>query len=125
MFTLAHSLLLSQKADCPKRPVVCPYCELDLVQDQLAAHTDYCGTRTEPCLKCSQYIMHKDLARHEESNCTYPEPKPKPATNPTPAQGRGIDYRTPSYDYSRYVMHRLQDSELRLLKLRNALTTGY
>ena len=36
---------------------------------------DYCGSRTDVCDKCLQYIMHKDFAKHHESNCNYPEPK--------------------------------------------------
>ena len=62
--------------ECPKRVVPCPYCELELAFDEMASHTNYCGTRTEMCALCSQYIMHKDLQRHEESGCTYPTPKP-------------------------------------------------
>ena len=54
----------------------CLYCELEFPKKELESHTDYCGSRTEPCTKCGQYIRLKDQLRHEESNCTYPPVKP-------------------------------------------------
>ncbi|KAK3083856.1 hypothetical protein FSP39_004224 [Pinctada imbricata] len=67
---------------CPKRPVKCTFCEMDVAHSELEAHHDYCGTRTEACPKCGQFIMVKDLVKHEDSNCTYPTPK---LTNQNPA----------------------------------------
>ncbi|OWF56807.1 TRAF-type zinc finger domain-containing protein 1 [Mizuhopecten yessoensis] len=49
---------------------------MDVAQQDLEAHLGYCGTRTEPCAHCGQYIMIKDQVKHEDSNCTYPQPKP-------------------------------------------------
>ena len=43
-------------------------------------HIGYCGSRTEQCPTCQQYIMLKDMTRHEESMCTFPEPKPVPVS---------------------------------------------
>ena len=53
----------------------CPFCELDMPQCDLGNHKDFCGTRTELCVICNQYIMHKDQNRHESSNCSFPIPK--------------------------------------------------
>ncbi|XP_071092778.1 TRAF-type zinc finger domain-containing protein 1-like [Haliotis cracherodii] len=61
---------------CTKRPIRCVYCELELPRCDVNSHQDYCGTRTEPCPKCAQFIMKKDLLQHEASNCDYPAPKP-------------------------------------------------
>ena len=55
----------------------CIYCELEFPKDKLDSHLDYCGSRTEPCPKCGQFIMLKQQTKHDESNCTYPEVKPK------------------------------------------------
>ena len=66
----------------------CLYCELEYPKNELEAHTDYCGSRTEPCTKCGQYIRLKDLVRHDESNCTYPPVKP--ANNDRNATENGL-----------------------------------
>ncbi|XP_059140016.1 TRAF-type zinc finger domain-containing protein 1-like [Physella acuta] len=66
------------ESDCPKKPVLCQYCELTVSKDELATHMEYCGSRTECCHLCKQYVMLKDMLRHESSGCTYPDPKPPP-----------------------------------------------
>lgn len=62
--------------DCPKRRVSCEYCELVVPHCDLASHLEFCSTRTEACPRCGNFIMHKDLLRHNSSNCAYPEAKP-------------------------------------------------
>ncbi|KAK3585334.1 hypothetical protein CHS0354_004600 [Potamilus streckersoni] len=69
-----------EENECPKRPMKCLYCELELPKSELKNHQDYCGSRTEPCVRCGQYIMLKDQIKHEESKCTYP-PVPVKQTN--------------------------------------------
>ena len=58
-----------------KRPKTCCFCELDLSFDTLREHQDACGSRTESCPKCHQYVMLKDQCRHDDSNCAYPAPQ--------------------------------------------------
>lgn len=53
--------------------MVCSYCSLSVKADELEDHESYCGTRTEQCVKCHSYIMHKDLIIHDESDCNLPE----------------------------------------------------
>ncbi|KAL3858109.1 hypothetical protein ACJMK2_012720 [Sinanodonta woodiana] len=76
---------------CPKRPMKCHYCELELPKSDLDSHQDYCGSRTEPCVKCGLYIMLKDQIKHEESKCTYP-PAPVKQTNGLNS-GIGVGFR--------------------------------
>ncbi|BFZ18946.1 hypothetical protein BsWGS_21985 [Bradybaena similaris] len=64
--------------ECSRKLMRCEYCELSLHKNEMEAHVDYCGSRTECCPLCQQYIMQKDKLRHESSGCTYPEPKPQP-----------------------------------------------
>lgn len=52
---------------------MCSYCSLSVKADELEDHESYCGTRTEQCVKCHSYIMHKDLIIHDESDCNLPE----------------------------------------------------
>ncbi|CAL1527905.1 unnamed protein product [Lymnaea stagnalis] len=66
--------------DCIKKLVHCQYCDLSFPKDEIVPHLDYCGSRTECCPLCQQYVMLKDMMRHESSGCTYPEPKPIPRT---------------------------------------------
>lgn len=66
-----------EENDCTKKPMQCLFCELEFPKDTLESHLDYCGSRTEPCPKCNQFIMLKDLTQHTDSGCTYPEAKPK------------------------------------------------
>lgn len=74
---LLEVFLLFQENDCAKKPMQCLYCELEFPKDELEAHLDYCGSRTEPCSKCGQFIMLKEQIKHDESNCKFPEVKPK------------------------------------------------
>lgn len=76
MFNFA--LLPPQEDDCMKRMKQCCFCELEVAFDALQEHQDVCGSRTELCPNCSQYVMLKDQGRHDDSNCTYPAPR---ATN--------------------------------------------
>lgn len=56
--------------DCPKKPVICDYCEASLPKDQISLHKVECGNRTEPCDRCREYIKKKDLAKHvRDRNC--------------------------------------------------------
>ncbi|XP_077996462.1 TRAF-type zinc finger domain-containing protein 1-like [Glandiceps talaboti] len=77
-----------EASECSKREVICEYCELEMTFGELSEHQNFCGSRTEPCLKCNRYIMLKDLKKHEDSMCTYPEIKESPPKNIS----RGRDY---------------------------------
>ncbi|XP_038059896.1 TRAF-type zinc finger domain-containing protein 1-like [Patiria miniata] len=68
---------------CPQRQVTCEYCEMGMDFKNHAEHKDFCGSRTEPCPKCSRYIYFRDKVRHEATDCKYPEVKP---VKPNPFQ---------------------------------------
>jgi len=70
-----------QEDDCRKRMKQCCFCELEVAFDGLQGHQDVCGSRTERCTKCSQYVMLRDQGRHEDSNCTYPTPRSTNSNN--------------------------------------------
>lgn len=46
----------------------CKYCELELPKDTMKEHEDYCGTRTDKCNECGEFVMFKYKKLHEESN---------------------------------------------------------
>lgn len=93
-------LIPLQEQECLKRQVKCTYCEMDVAKGELDDHQEYCGTRTENCVLCGQFIMVKDMARHEESRCSYGgiQPKTNPRTNvlnPTTKVAPAVSSRKP------------------------------
>ncbi|XP_070572288.1 TRAF-type zinc finger domain-containing protein 1-like isoform X2 [Ptychodera flava] len=92
-----------EATDCTSRKVLCEFCELEMAYSELSNHQDFCGTRTEPCTNCGRYIMLKDLQRHEDSLCQYPEVKPSPPKNVS----RSVDYYPDEFtmDFGPYSMY--------------------
>lgn len=64
---------------CRKRQGNCFYCELSLDFDKLEEHIEFCGSRTEKCPKCNQYIKAKDQSKHDSTKCAYPPQPVQPA----------------------------------------------
>ena len=60
------------------RDVECEYCELQVKAKDQYEHEDQCGSRTDVCEKCQQYVMLKMMKHHKEYSCG------KPAVNRTP-----------------------------------------
>lgn len=58
--------------DCPKRLTKCKFCELECAADCMKEHVEYCGSRTEECAKCGQFILLKEKAVHEQLACSPP-----------------------------------------------------
>ncbi|XP_015607783.1 XIAP-associated factor 1 isoform X2 [Cephus cinctus] len=54
--------------ECCERSVVCPHCELDLPARDMDVHSAYCGTRTERCTECGEFVMLKYKQLHLDSN---------------------------------------------------------
>merc|ERR1719445_934203 len=79
--------------ECPKRTTLCKWCATHVEMGSLAEHEDYCGSRTEKCEKCGEFIMLKNFETHTCSTYGSSKLKNGPATSwerkPAPA--------TPSY----------------------------
>ena len=43
----------------------CKYCELEFPQAKLNDHEHYCGSRTEQCPECSDYVMLREWEKHQ------------------------------------------------------------
>lgn len=50
---------------CPKRIVICEYCEFPLPAVDLFEHQETCGNRTEMCHRCNKYIRLREKNNHE------------------------------------------------------------
>lgn len=53
-----------QKSECPKRTTLCKYCATHVEMGSLVEHENYCGSRTENCEKCGDFIMLKNFEAH-------------------------------------------------------------
>ncbi|CAK94655.1 unnamed protein product (macronuclear) [Paramecium tetraurelia] len=65
---------ISKHTKCLKKPVQCIHCGLDQTKDQIFQHENICGSRTERCDICKQYIMIRELTKHV-ATCVPPKPK--------------------------------------------------
>lgn len=57
-----------QENECSKRIQSCQYCNLALKADEILAHEDYCGSRTECCEECGKLVMFKFQQMHLTSD---------------------------------------------------------
>ena len=44
---------------------ICRYCHLEIKNESFEAHEEYCGSRTEQCPECSDFVMLKDWEKHQ------------------------------------------------------------
>ncbi|KAK0135806.1 XIAP-associated factor 1 [Merluccius polli] len=54
----------TQVQDCVVRLLCCEFCELELPCRELEEHECVCGSRTERCNICHNYILLRDQAQH-------------------------------------------------------------
>eukprot|EP00096_Caligus_rogercresseyi_P013507 TRINITY_DN6142_c0_g1_i1.p1 TRINITY_DN6142_c0_g1~~TRINITY_DN6142_c0_g1_i1.p1 ORF type:complete len:600 (-),score=128.41 TRINITY_DN6142_c0_g1_i1:100-1899(-) len=52
--------------ECPKRRVICSFCEIHVKAEEQESHEGYCGSRTEKCQECGDFVMLKDWVKHSE-----------------------------------------------------------
>ncbi|XP_062872765.1 XIAP-associated factor 1 [Trichomycterus rosablanca] len=55
-----------EKDNCPKRLQICEFCQLEVPASSLKEHTLACGSRTERCQECNQYVILKDRLQHAQ-----------------------------------------------------------
>ncbi|XP_017774478.1 PREDICTED: TRAF-type zinc finger domain-containing protein 1-like [Nicrophorus vespilloides] len=65
--TISSNLGMQVKSK-PKDLLACKYCELELPKLDLEEHENYCGTRTDKCNECGEFVMFKYKKIHEDSN---------------------------------------------------------
>lgn len=62
--SLQFEIRFLQVHRCPKRPKVCEYCAGYFPKDQISEHKSQCGSRTEQCERCFQYIRLSEFENH-------------------------------------------------------------
>ena len=46
--------------------MICKFCHLDQAFKTIEEHEDYCGSRTEKCDQCGDFVKLKDWEKHEQ-----------------------------------------------------------
>ena len=60
-----------QNSSCSHRAVCCNYCNIETEASELAEHENYCGSRTERCEDCGEFVMLKYQQLHQDSNHSF------------------------------------------------------
>ena len=68
------------------RTVVCRWCTLPVSFMHMQAHQSVCGSANTTCSACNRQVMKRQLKRHTESGCQYPNPS---APSPLPPWENG------------------------------------
>lgn len=55
-----------QKDECTERPEICEFCQLEQPLSNLKEHQVACGSRTERCSDCGQYVKLMDQLDHPQ-----------------------------------------------------------
>ncbi|CAD8068325.1 unnamed protein product [Paramecium primaurelia] len=61
-----HEFQDLNKHYCQETPIQCQYCQLEISIKSFSQHEIQCGSRTEMCNSCKQYIKKSDLNIHQE-----------------------------------------------------------
>ncbi len=62
--------------------------------DKLEDHIEFCGSRTEKCSKCNQYVKAKDQSKHDSTKCAYPPQPVQPVQKQQPPQVNLLRYQS-------------------------------
>ena len=57
---------------CTKRKIRCEFCMLNFTADEIFDHSSICGSRTERCKQCQNYVMLREFDLHSAHNCNPP-----------------------------------------------------
>ncbi|KAK2880928.1 hypothetical protein QQF64_008740 [Cirrhinus molitorella] len=63
-----------EKDECTERPEICEFCQLEHPLSNLKVHKVSCGSRTERCSDCGQYVKLMDQLDHPQI-CSTTTPK--------------------------------------------------
>lgn len=74
--TVIPSSRPAPSAVIPSVPNECQYCHLEFPGQNLEQHEDYCGSRTEQCPECSDYVMLKEWEKHQSMRLYHGRPRP-------------------------------------------------
>jgi len=84
---------------CLKRTTLCKFCATHVEMGNLTEHENYCGSRTDKCEQCGEYIMLKNFDLHiERSHGSIKKVEPVPP----PSWEKKSAVKTTTANYSSY-----------------------
>ncbi|OMJ75758.1 hypothetical protein SteCoe_25022 [Stentor coeruleus] len=63
--------------NCPKKPLICEFCEASFPADLYRPHIFECGNRTDQCPRCREYVKKRDYIQHRMKNDCKPYSEPR------------------------------------------------
>jgi len=63
--------LLHMLRDCKNRRAICSYCGVLRSCDDMEEHRDFCGSRSEQCEECGEFVSLMNMQAHIKSNCQW------------------------------------------------------
>merc|ERR1712130_497568 len=63
--------LLHLLTSCKERRAVCNYCGILRRCNDMESHRKHCGSRSEKCTKCDQFVSLMNMEPHLQSNCQW------------------------------------------------------
>jgi len=72
-----------QESMCSKRTTLCKFCATHVEMGKLTEHENYCGSRTDKCEQCGEFIMLKNFDIHINSNHGFIKLKDEPGPTPS------------------------------------------
>ncbi|KAK7793189.1 hypothetical protein R5R35_012833 [Gryllus longicercus] len=71
-----------QISDCSHRSICCAFCHIEVEAFELLEHENYCGSRTERCEECGEFVMLKYQQLHQDSNHGFLKLEDEPGPTP-------------------------------------------
>ena len=63
--SLTFKSIFFQKTLCSKRILMCKYCKAPKMAMEMSDHENYCGSRTERCDKCPDWVQLREWDSHQ------------------------------------------------------------
>ena len=53
------------QSECSKVPQPCKFCQTVVSQNDLVQHLNICGSKTEICKDCGEYVIRLEMREHK------------------------------------------------------------
>jgi len=65
----SNDQLLHLLTSCKERRAICNYCGVFRTCIDMEQHRNFCGSRSEKCTECDQFVSLRNMEAHKQSNC--------------------------------------------------------
>merc|ERR1711990_407098 len=63
--------LLHMLRECKERRAICSYCGVLRSCVDMEQHRDFCGSRSEQCEDCGEFVSLMNMQAHTQTNCQW------------------------------------------------------